>query len=124
MQVVIHTEDFKLTDALNEHIQRKLQFALSRIEPHIKSISILLNDVNGPKGGVDKHCRLTVALDNMENIVINDTQADLYHAIDRAMQRLNHTAVRKLSRWQKRQKQLPRNIPLSDFNTDNNQTSI
>ncbi len=104
MKVDIQSRHVELTQELEAHIQRKLQFALCRLEPHITALSIYLSDVNGPKGSADKQCRLQVCVTNMEDIVIKDTQTDLYCAIDRAMQRASRSVARKIARHQKLQR--------------------
>ena len=98
MKILIQSHHFELTQGIKDHIQRKLQFAFSRMERHITVLSVCLSDVNGPKGGPDKRCRLHVCLANMENVVVRDTQTDLYCAIDRAMHRASRSVARKISR--------------------------
>jgi len=73
------------------------------MESHISAISICLSEVNGPKGGFDKQCRLQICVANMEDIVIKGTQTDLYCANDRAMQRANRSVTRKIAQHHKRQ---------------------
>lgn len=43
--------------------------------------------INGPRGGVDKRCQIVLKLAGQNSIVIEDTEADLYFAIDRACER-------------------------------------
>jgi len=61
---------------------------------------MLLSDINGPRGGVDKRCQLRIVLAGMPDVVIQDTEANLYVAIDRASNRAGRTLVRKLDRLQ------------------------
>ncbi len=105
MQIAIYSNDFAITEGIREHINRKLRFALARVRSHIKSVSIRLGDINGPKGGRDKRCLLTVSISNTQELVIYDVQVDMYHAIDNALSRLSRVAVRKIDRLQKRKRQ-------------------
>jgi putative sigma-54 modulation protein len=57
-----------------------------------------LKDINGPRGGVDKLCQVRLTLPRLRDIVIEDTQADLYVAIDRAADRASRTLNRRLAR--------------------------
>ncbi len=57
-----------------------------------------LSDINGPRGGADKRCHLQVVLDGLPDVVIKDTEANLYVAIDRATDRAERTLVRKIDR--------------------------
>lgn len=100
MQFNIQARDFSLTKSLRNHAERRLWFALTCFDNHIQRIVMLLSDINGPRGGVDKRCQLRIVLDGMPDVVIQDTEADLYVAIDRAANRAGRTLVRKLDRLQ------------------------
>ena len=105
MQIDIQARDFSLTDALRNHAERRLRFALSCCDDHIQRIVMRLSDINGPRGGADKRCHLQVVLKGLPDVVIEDTQADLYVAIDRATDRAGRTLVRKIDRQQTLSKQ-------------------
>ena len=98
MQIDIQARHFSLTEALRDYIERRLAFALSTRSDHIKHIMVRLSDINGPRGGNDKCCQLHVVLPGQADVVIEDTQSDLYIAIDRATDRAWHTVSRKLAR--------------------------
>lgn len=97
MQVDIEYCQVELDKALEAHVQRKLEFALSRLEVDISAISIVLSDVTHARGGSgnDKHCLLTISIAGLSDIVIEDTQADLYCVIDRVIQKANHLITRQ-----------------------------
>ena len=100
MQIDIQARDFSLTDALRSHAERRLRFALSCCDDHIQRIAMRLSDINGPRGGADKRCHLRVVLDGLPDVVIEDIEADLYVAIDRATDRAGRTLLRKIDRQQ------------------------
>ncbi len=98
MQIDIHSRDFTLTRALREHASKRLRFALLRCSEPIRRVVMQLSDINGPRGGVDKRCHLRLVLDGMPDIIIEDIEADMYTAIDRAADRAGRTLARKLGR--------------------------
>ncbi|MFC1695664.1 HPF/RaiA family ribosome-associated protein [Pseudomonadota bacterium] len=98
MKFVIKTKNFSLTDALRNHAERRLRFALTFCDDRIDQIVVRLSDINGPRGGVDKCCRLQVVLDGLPPVVVEDTEADMYVAIDRAANRAGRTVRRRLTR--------------------------
>jgi ribosome hibernation promoting factor len=98
MQIDIQARHFSLTKALRNHVERRLRFALSSGDDYIQKMVMRLSDINGPRGGRDKHCHLQVVLAGLPDIVIEDTQADLYVAINRAVERAGRTLVRKIER--------------------------
>ena len=98
MQIDIQARNFSLTEALREYIQRRVSFALSTRDEHIQRIKVRLSDINGPRGGRDKCCQIQVVLPQLADVVIEDTELDMYVAIDRAMDRTGRTVNRKLAR--------------------------
>ena len=98
MQIDIQTRQFSLTDALRDHAERRLRFALTCCDDHIQRVAMRLSDINGPRGGADKRCHLQVVMAGLPDVVIEDTEADLYVAIDRATDRAGRTVGRRLAR--------------------------
>ena len=98
MQLNIQARGFALTDALRNYTEKRLKFAVARDDNVVMRVHIRLADINGPRGGVDKRCQVELALAGHSNIVIEDTQADLYFAIDRACDRAMRTLNRRLER--------------------------
>ena len=98
MQIDIQARNFQLTNALRGHVERRLGFALSTREDHIQRINVRLSDINGPRGGEDKLCHIQVVLPHLADVVIEDTEEDLYAAIDRAADRTGRTVGRRLTR--------------------------
>jgi putative sigma-54 modulation protein len=98
MQINIQAQHFSLTDALRAHIERRLCFALSCCALHIQRIVLRLSDINGPRGGADKRCWIQLTLAGVPDVMIEDTEVDLYLAIDRAVHRAKCTVLRKIDR--------------------------
>jgi len=105
MKIDIETSNFPLTEALHSHAERRLRSAVTRCGERIRKVAMRLSDVNGPRGGADKRCRLQVALAGLPAVVVEDTQADLYVAIDRATGRARRALVRRIKRRQARLRQ-------------------
>jgi putative sigma-54 modulation protein len=98
MQIDIQALSFPLTDGLRRHIERRLAFALSARDEQIRRVTVRLTDINGPKGGRDMCCHIQVALNGLPDVVVKDTEADLYTAIDRAADRTARTVTRQVAR--------------------------
>ena len=106
MQIQIRARDFSLTEALQSHAERRLHFALSSFDEHVQRVVMRLSDINGPRGGADKRCQLQVILNGMPDIIIEDTEADLYVAIRRATDRARRTLARRIDRQQRSLRQV------------------
>ncbi len=102
MNIEIQTRHFMLTEAIHDHVQRRLSFALSSRFQQIKRVIVRLSDINGPRGGNDKRCHIQISLPQQADVVIEDVQSDLYRAVDRAADRASRTISRRLSRLRRR----------------------
>ncbi len=98
MIIDIQARDFQLTDALSHYIRRRLDFALSPRYEQIQQIQVRLSDVNGPRGGKDKCCQLHIVLPRLQDVVVDDTEVDMYVAINRAIDRAGRSVTRRLSK--------------------------
>jgi len=98
MQIDIQTRNFELSNALRSYVERRLRFALTWAENHVRRIVVRLSDINGPRGVDDKRCDLLVVLAGLPDVVVKDTEADLYFAIDRAADRAGRSVMRRIDR--------------------------
>ena len=110
MKIDIQARDFQLTEALQSHIRRRLDFALSPRYDQIHQIQVRLNDVNGPRGGADKCCHIYIVLPRMQDVVVEDIEIDMYIAINRAIDRAGRSVSRRLAR--KRVRNLRPTVPM------------
>ncbi len=122
MQINIQARNFTLTNAISGHVKRRLGFALSSRDEYIQRIKVLLSDINGPRGGADKRCHIQVVLPQLADVVIEDTEVDLYVAIDRAVDRASRTVDRKLTR--QRDKQRTSNQTIAVFPIESNENEV
>jgi ribosome-associated translation inhibitor RaiA len=90
MELSIRTRDVKLTDALKEQITGRLEFALDAFQHHIEDVFVYLMDLNGPKGGVDKLCQITVRARRIGDVAVRETGTTFQAALNRAARRLKY----------------------------------
>lgn len=114
MKIDIQGRDFEITEALRHYIERRLSFSLNSWQAYIQRILVRLTDINGPRGGADKCCHIQLVTAQINDIVIEDIQANPYVAIDRASGRAGRTLSRRLSR--RRDKYRARPIKDSELN--------
>lgn len=95
MKIDVRAQGFALTDALNEYADGRLRLALKNAIDDVLQATVRLSDINGPRGGVDKRCSVHVVLKGRPDVVGEDTDADMYAAIDRAMDRVARGVERR-----------------------------
>lgn len=98
MHIDLKGHGVTFTEALGEHARRRLAFALSRFEPRLARVRLHLEDVNGPKGGVDKRCRVVVHLTQGGEVLAEDVSSDAYEAIASAVERVSRGLGRTFER--------------------------
>jgi putative sigma-54 modulation protein len=98
MHINIQARGFELSEGLRLHTERRLQFAIDWASDDVTTIKVRFSDINGPRGGNDKRCIIQIPISGQRDVVIEDTESDLYVAIDRAADRLEQTLARKLER--------------------------
>jgi putative sigma-54 modulation protein len=98
MRIAIHANGFDMTASLRQYTEQRLGTALGWARHHLRKLAVSLSDINGPRGGIDKRCKIQVQLDSGREIIIEECEADLYAAIDRAAERADRAVVRSVAR--------------------------
>lgn len=83
---------------LQDHIERRLRFALARFRNRIAKVFVFLQDLNGPRGGVDKVCRILVKTRGSGVVVAAVIDSAWEAAVDRATTRIGHSVARQFDR--------------------------
>jgi ribosomal subunit interface protein len=97
MQLAIRS-NVAMSEALRAHIEHKLELALERFRERIGGVTVRIMDVNGPRGGVDKRCRMMVEIPGQKPVVVEAWDADAYVAITRTALRLGERVSRVVAR--------------------------
>lgn len=100
----IQVQNFSLTEAMETHIKQKLEPMHHHFGDRILSTHVHLSDVNGPKGGENKKCLIHVELQKLATVIVDDTEENLYTAIDSCC----HSAERAVRKSLERQQTLAR----------------
>jgi ribosome-associated translation inhibitor RaiA len=102
MNIDIQARNFNLTGSILREVEKRIGYTLGNRYDKIEHITVRLGDINGPKGGNDKSCRIRVAIPGQKDVFVEDIEADLYTAIHRAADRANRTVARRLARERQR----------------------
>jgi len=90
MQITVHAKGFEISQPIREYVEKRLETAADRFEHMVRGAHVTLEDVNGPKGGVDKVCRILFKGTPGAEEPIEARESDLYAAIDAAVEKANH----------------------------------
>lgn len=76
--------------------ERRIHFALDRLRD-LRHVLISIEDVNGPRGGVDQHCRV-IAEFAFGFIIVDETRSAWQSAIAWAIRRVARRAAQEIHR--------------------------
>ena len=92
----IRSRSKSLNHEISLFSRRRVSFALDRFR-NPRRVIIFLEDVNGPKGGPDKLCRI-IAEFGFASVVVEEIQSEWHVAISLAIHRVAHKLACKLAR--------------------------
>lgn len=98
MHINMVANEFWMTPSLREYLESRVGFAFSALRSRAVQVSVRLRDLNGPKGGRDMMCQVSVSIPGQAEVVIKDVQEDMYAAIDKAVKRAAYRATRIIMR--------------------------
>lgn len=103
MQVLFESRDPEAA-GLRDLAEHRLQFVMRRLKTLVPRARVTLIDVNGPRGGVDKQCQLSLSTEGAGPLVITAMAADWRTALDSALARAPRLLMRH---WRRSHPALP-----------------
>lgn len=105
MQFNIKSNNLTLNSQLQQEFKQKVRNIFARTRQKISGITVTLSDINGPRGGKDKQCKVKLNLPGAPVILVIAREDNLRKAFSSALSRANQTLKRKLKKQQTLQKQ-------------------
>lgn len=94
MLVHVRAQDQSLVGAIQRHLEKRARAALGPMATRVSSVGLALSDINGPRGGADLRCVVTVDLLPTGSLRAEATHADLLSAVGRALARARREIAR------------------------------
>lgn len=104
IEFIVRGRRSSTTEALREHVLRRLLSAVRRFEHRVRHMTVRLVDVNGPRRGVDSRCSVTVDVDDGGPVFVEATAASPFAAITLAALRLTEALRRIGGRYRARRR--------------------
>jgi ribosome hibernation promoting factor len=89
-------DDFTAAD--RAHVRGKLARRLRKFAHSIERVSLRCEDMNGPRGGVDRVCRIKVVLRGLPSVVFEKRDVSLNAAVELALDGVERAVRRVLQR--------------------------
>jgi hypothetical protein len=97
--------------AMHDLARSRSEFVFRRLAWLISRATVSLSDINGPRGGVDKRCRVEVQVDRERTFVATSIARDWRGAIDLALAKAVKTLVRKRENLRPKRRLRARSLP-------------
>lgn len=91
--VSVRGHNVQIEEHHREYMRDRLGHKLAKYAPSIERIEVRLEDLNGPKGGIDHACRIQVTLSGLGLIVVEERHAEAIPSFDLAADTME-TALR------------------------------
>ncbi len=98
MRVDVFGTNLPLSPSLDVYTRMRLLNAVASRERHVEQITVRFLDINGPRRGNDKVCRIVVVLNAGQTWAIDASDSDPYTAANKAAMMLK----RSLKKWLER----------------------
>ena len=98
MQVAVKSSQLELDKQLKHDIASRTGGVFWRLREKIRAITVSFYDVNGPKGGVDKLCKLKVSLFGLPPLLVISKQESLHKALASALDKAKSNLTRRLKK--------------------------
>lgn len=94
MQVSVHMNAPDASKALHSYVERRLRFALARFGSRVGPITVSIEG----EGPVQTRCRIAAEVLPVGRVAVQESNSDLFAAIDRAAGRIGRLFGRELER--------------------------
>ncbi len=98
MQMIIASRGADLTEPIRSHIRARLNAALDQHASRVSRVEVVIEDENGPRGGVDQVCRVVVSLTNGMKFRHQRRGLDLYANVSLIADKVKRRVGRQLAK--------------------------
>ncbi|MCU0683579.1 MAG: HPF/RaiA family ribosome-associated protein [Polyangiaceae bacterium] len=98
MHVQVRLRGLDVPDVVREAIGRRIHFALGRFGGRLRSAVAFVVDENGPRGGIDKRCRVELRLRDGGSLIVERSGDRVLATVDETLDRTARALVRHLER--------------------------
>jgi len=98
MRIDIRFLGIRRSRALAQHARDRVKSQLDRPEFALSSVTVRLDDTNGPKGGVCKACYVVARGPSLGEVHVKAVQDSIYNAVSEALERVQRSLARRAKR--------------------------
>ena len=101
MNIKIRFNQLDVSDFLKDYAQNRVRERLRHFVKSLSTVTVTFADVNGPRGGEDKQCKLLIKSHDLGILTLSEVRDNPYAAIEAALKRVKPVLLRRASRKSK-----------------------
>jgi ribosome-associated translation inhibitor RaiA len=98
MKVDVRFHALESSAALRDYAVQRAHTHLDRFDHELTLVVVRIGDINGPRGSLDKRCRVTVHGRRIGSSTLDELRADPYAAVEVAIDRVAEAVARQIAR--------------------------
>jgi putative sigma-54 modulation protein len=98
MDIIIHARNMRLSAAQRDRAEKRVASSLDRFESRLRRVLVVIEDVNGPRGGADKRCRIRATGGRGFAVQAQATDISTAAAVDRSSDAIGRNVSKAVSR--------------------------
>jgi putative sigma-54 modulation protein len=106
-----NTRDVALTDDLRRIVWRRVAAAVDRFADQLAEVLVWVEDINGPRGGADTRCRITLKFKRGGRLTVSAVAANEFAAVARAAERARGRCGRAFQKRRNARRERRREAP-------------
>jgi ribosome-associated translation inhibitor RaiA len=106
MQICVRARHVTVPPRFAQEVEHRVRLAVGRFARRVSAVAVRLSDLNGPRGGVDKVCEVTVSLSRAGTVRYRAVAGGVAVAVSRAVAGTQGAIVRRFA--------LRRDVPRQD----------
>ena len=98
MKIEIKTKNVKNESMVREYVERKVHFALDRIDARVEKVTVRLEDETKDSNKFDGSCRIEVEIHPRGHIHVSSIGESTYDCVLQAVRKMEHAVKHELDR--------------------------
>lgn len=107
MKILVESNTENLSPGFKFDLERRVGRVARKAKDSVERVRVTFVDLNGPKGGQDKQCKLKICLSGLPEVLIVSRNESIEKAFGEALRRADNALFRRLKKQQSMRARMP-----------------